>query len=203
MRLVQDSYDSSYWFFSFDQQDENACDALNELLDKNLDHFPLFIELEELLRAYPLNVDILHHCAVCLYQLDSLQSNKQLSYVYEQAAISIALQAIPQSFNWNKSFIDDGHPNNRPFFRAYSTLAFKYEELGKVEEAIQICERIISVSPNDRYGVRYALTHFYYHNEKTKELEKLVEAYPEEDLIKNAKDRYSHPESLPWSSVCH
>lgn len=188
MQLIQDNYGSkNEWTFEFSDKDNEACDALNELLDKELPDIIKLKELDMLANVYPCDVDILHHIAVCYYNLDLVENNRYMSFIYQQAATSLALQAIPSMFNWNNSKINDLSINNRPFFRAYATLAGRYKELGEVKECKKICERILSLAPRDGHGLRYLLVDIYQNEKNSTALKKIIEKYPNEDLLENAK----------------
>lgn len=107
----------------------------------------------DIVRRCPNHIDALHHLALWMGELGDTVT----SYAFCQAAVSIGLHAIPPEFDWNRSRMEWGHFENRPFMRAYHALAFKRMEQGDWEAAISILSRLLAVNPDDNLGVRYEL----------------------------------------------
>ena len=170
------------WVFVFNSTDYKACNELNKLLDMQLKNEQYLIALLELMKKYPLDVDIAYHIADYYYQI----GQNLLSYTYTQSAVSLAFQALGK-FSWSNNKLDYGELNNRPFFRAYSFLARHYYEFGLIDEVIVICNRLISAHPDDKVGARYFLVNCYQQQNNSRALNTLCKKYPDEDLTINAK----------------
>lgn len=151
------------WEFLLDATDEEACYSLSDLLDANLTDERLHELLLKLVGMYPKDVE-----AFLQISLSFDKKNQDLlAYIHLQAAVSLLLQMIPNEFCWETGKINYNALNNRPFFRAYHALAEIYYEMDNIEEAIMICERLISVHANDDIGARNTLLKC---DEKTKNI---------------------------------
>lgn len=177
------TFNENRWTFVFSQTDTEACNALNTLLEEETDGFLYLTALLKLVDQYPQDADIACHVAGYYHKI----KQETLSYTYTQSAVSLVLQAMPDHFDWQNVKIDYSDMDNRPFFRAYSFLAQHYYEFDLIDEAITICQRLISIHYNDDVGMRYLLVSCYQQQNNTKALNKLCKKYPEEDLIKNAE----------------
>ena len=135
-------------------------------------------ELIEFAEKYPQHIDALHHLGIAY----ELIEQPQLAYLFCQAAVSLGLQALPEKFNWSSANIDWGHLSNRPFIRAYHALGLHYLKMQLMQEATTIFERLVSVCPNDNIGARYELIICYVQLKDTKNINKLCQRYPDEDL---------------------
>lgn len=114
-------------------------------------------EAEEMVRDVlaecPNHIDALHHLGVFLGECDEDLD----SYAYCQAAVSVGLQAIPSNFRWDGDRISWLELDNRPFLRAYHTLAVHRMHQGAWHDAIVILQRLLAVNPNDNQGARHFL----------------------------------------------
>jgi len=135
-------------------------------------------ELIEFTEKYPQHIDALHHLAIAYEIIEQ----PQLAYLFCQAAVSLGLQSLPDKFNWSSANINWGHLTNRPFIRAYHALGLHYFNMQLIKEATTIFEHLVSVCPYDNIGARYELIICYEQLKDTKNINKLCQRYPDEDL---------------------
>lgn len=153
MELVQ--VHANEWAFQdpalTNEVEDNFNDAI-EMYDSGS-----FAEAEEMVRAVveecPNHIDALHHLGLFLGEREEVAD----SYAYCQAAVSVGLQAIPDTFRWDSDRISWLELDNRPFLRAYHALAIHRMEQGAWHEAIVILKRLLAVNPNDNQGARHLL----------------------------------------------
>ena len=101
----------------------------------------------------PNHIDAHHHLAMWIEKRGDMVT----AYAFCQAAVSIGLHAIPPDFDWDRSRMEWGHLENRPFMRAYHNLALHRMRQKDWEAAIGVLSRLLAVNPNDNQGVRYEL----------------------------------------------
>ena len=77
------------------------------------------------------------------------------AYAFCQAAVSIGLHAIPPDFHWDRSRMEWGHLENRPFMRAYHNLAIHRTKQKAWEARI---EEAMTTEPSPWLKVICALT---------------------------------------------
>lgn len=133
-------------------------------------------EAEALIRAIvdecPTHIDALHHLGMFLHGRDALES-----YVYCQAAVSIGLQALPATFRWDTAKLSWLELDNRPFMRAYHTLAVHRMEQGAWQDAIVILKRLLAVNPGDNQGARCLLPQCWFELRDEEAVIELCERY--------------------------
>ena len=152
MKLVE--VEENRWEFE-DVAVESAWEKLDEALEFREAGYPDQAEkmLRGLVAECPTHIDALHHLSlICDEQGRSLDA-----YVYCQAAVSIGLQAIPRKFKWERSLLEWGILENRPFRRAYHNLGLWHLNGNRFDDAIEIFGRLLSTNPNDNQGVRHLL----------------------------------------------
>ncbi|MBK8102720.1 MAG: hypothetical protein IPK30_05415 [Cellvibrionales bacterium] len=107
----------------------------------------------KLLAKNPFHIDAMHHLSL----LYDAVGDFEFSYMAAQAAVSIGLQALPPTFQWDTARMEWGSWSNRPFLRAYHHLGLCYWGQGAVKEAITVFSRLLSINPMDNQGVRGVL----------------------------------------------
>ncbi|UOR11609.1 YecA family protein [Halobacillus amylolyticus] len=68
----------------------------------------------------------------------------------------------------------------RPLLRAIEFLGELYEENGEMEQAIESYEDLIELNPNDNQGIRSRLIPLYFQEERYKDLQSLLDLFPDE-----------------------
>lgn len=124
--------------------------------------------LKKVLEIYPEHIDALHHLSMM-----SEDHGKNLN----EKAVQIGLSAFPEKFN-EKSLLEWGWIENRPFLRAYHTKGLIALEQEKTDEAIKLFNQIISWNPNDNQGAREILADVYVNNGKWNDMLALSNKYP-------------------------
>lgn len=140
-------------------QDPTLTNDIEEMFNDALEAYDggAEYEAEELVRDVlaecPNHIDALHHLGVFLGEREEILD----SYAYCQAAVSVGLQAIPSDFRWDGDRISWSELDNRPFLRAYHTLAVHRMDQGAWHDAIVILKRLLTVNPSDNQGARHML----------------------------------------------
>ncbi|MCD6599669.1 MAG: tetratricopeptide repeat protein [Dehalococcoidia bacterium] len=102
------------------------------------------------LAQMPDHLDALHHLALVLSEQNLLDKARDL---WSQAG-RIGHKAFPQDFQPGKDSLEWGWLENRPFLRCLRGLALDTYNLGKVEEALELFQELLSLNPNDNQGIR-------------------------------------------------
>lgn len=114
--------------------------------------------LKRVLSKHPHHLDALHYLALFYSHVDL---NVE-AHITAQAAVSIGLQSLPPTFSWNKSKLEWGWRDNRPFLSALHLLALISRDIGQLDAAIDLFNKLHSVNPNDNQGVRLLLPACYF-----------------------------------------
>lgn len=162
MHIVEE-IEKNNWAFKLDR----SYLAADEEIDRSIDAFEVgrFELTEEILkrvlRKYPYHIDALHHLALFYSHVDL---NVE-AYITAQAAVSIGLKSLPESFSWSKSKLEWGWRDNRPFLSALHLLALISRDIGQLDATIDLFTKLLSVNPNDNQGVRMLLPACYFEKE--------------------------------------
>jgi len=124
--------------------------------------------LKEVIKLCPTHIDALHHLAILYRQLD----RDIEAFAFVQAAVGVGLNAMPDKFSWEKSRLEWGFLENRPFMRAYHALGLWFLDHHHFEDAIAIFSRLLSICPDDNLGIRYLLPQCWF---STSTPEKVIE----------------------------
>lgn len=154
MKLEQIGKDE--WAFADDTIPGELHDQFDAALDAWQDEGKIAVAEKALLGIIvccPDHIDALHHLAL-LYQ-DSARD--ALAFACWQAAVGVGLRAFPDEFSWQRSRLDWGFLENRPFMRAYHALGLWFRQYGHHADAIEVFSRLLAVCPNDNLGTRYIL----------------------------------------------
>lgn len=161
---------------------ENNNYAAEEALDRILDELSAqsFLsaetKIDKLLLDFPEFIDGWVHLAI-IYQSTG---RKREAYLANREAYRICLNVLPKKFNWNKDKLEWGFHENRPFLRACFNLAL-HMIVGKMkDEAVQILENLICVSPHENLGARYLLLKTYLLDQNIPAIEILFNKYPDD-----------------------
>ena len=152
MELVE--LEENEWVFREPALTYEIENSFNDALDAYDDgqHEEAETLIRDIAGACPNHIDALQHLGVFLGDHDPLES-----YVYCQAAVAIGLQALPAKFQWETARLSWLELDNRPFMRAYHTLAVHRMDQGAWHDAIVILKRLVAVNPNDNQGARHRL----------------------------------------------
>jgi tetratricopeptide (TPR) repeat protein len=122
----------------------------------------------------PDHLDAIHHLATVLSQRNQASQARDL---WDQA-VRIGRKAFPQDFELGRDRLEWGWLENRPFLRCLHGLALaKYNE-GKTEDALQLCEELLSLNPNDNQGVRAIAEEVLFKLGRFEDALKIAEQYP-------------------------
>lgn len=153
MELVQ--HHEGEWIFEDAAITNEVESKFVEALDAYDDglHEEAEVSVRQVLAECPNHIDALYHLGLFLED----RGDALGGYVYCQAAVSVGLQAIPETFRWADNRITWSHLDNRPFLRAYHALAFHRMGQSAWHDAIVILKRLLAVNPNDNQGARHLL----------------------------------------------
>ena len=176
MILFNESWPHS-WEFEHDYP-EGADEAFDECVDLyhagDLEHAEQ--TLKDILFVCPDHIDALHHLALVYENTDrSIEA-----YLCTREAVRICLEAIPAHFSWLTEQILWGEHNNRPFLRAYHSLALHHLRRQNTKDASDILARLVSTNPNDNLGARYVLMTCLLNDGNWETAIKLTKQYPDD-----------------------
>ena len=171
-KLSLEQVGNNQWLFVWPKISEKATDIFYEALDYA--ESGKFTKVKELLnkalKIFPEHIDVLHH-------LSMLADNEKEATNLNEKAVNIGLSVFPKEFN-EKSKLEWGWTENRPFLRAYHNRGLIALNNGNIEETIKLFNQIISWNPNDNQGARDILADIYVQNEKWNEMIDLSNKYP-------------------------
>ena len=125
--------------------------------------------LENVIEKIPEFIDAWHH-------LSLLTDDKNKSKELNEKAVQIGLSKFPKEFN-EKSLLEWGWTENRPFLRAYYQKALILLDEGKTEDAIKYFMQILSWNPNDNQGDRDVLSDIFIKNSMWNDMIELSKKY--------------------------
>ena len=102
------------------------------------------------LAQMPDHLDAIHHLAIVLSERNLVDQARDL---WDQA-VRIGRKAFPEDFELGRDRLEWGWLENRPFLRCLHGLALARYKEGKTEDALRLCEELLSLNPNDSQGVR-------------------------------------------------
>lgn len=171
-KLKLEEVGKNEWMFVWPKSSYKATDIFFEALDyasggkmskaKQL--------LKKALKVYPEHIDAMNHLAIM-----SEEGSEKLN----EKAVNIGLAVFPKDFN-EKSKLEWGWTENRPFLRACHNKGLIALEAGKIKDAIKLFNQIISWNPGDNQGVREILADIYVNNKMWNEMIELSKKYPED-----------------------
>ena len=98
----------------------------------------------------PDHLDAIHHLAAVLSERNLVDQARDL---WDQA-VRIGRKAFPRDFELGRDRLEWGWLENRPFLRCLHGLALARYKDGKTEDALRLCEELLSLNPSDNQGVR-------------------------------------------------
>src|SRR3989344_6272365 len=169
-KLKLEQVGKNEWRFVLPESSEKADDLLFESQDYtedgNLSKAKMI--LNKAIEIFPQHIDAINQLG--------MMSGKDMKKFNEQA-VNIGLSVLPSKFN-EKSKLEWGWMENRPFLRAYHTKGLMLLEEGKLDEAIKIFNQMISWNTNDNQGVRDILADIYSGQNMIDEMIHLSSKYP-------------------------
>jgi tetratricopeptide (TPR) repeat protein len=105
---------------------------------------------KSVLTQMPDHLDAIHHLAMVQSEQGLV---KQARDLWEQS-VRIGRKAFPPEFELGHDHLEWGWLDNRPFLRCLHGLALAKYKDGKVHDALQLFQELLSLNPNDNQGVR-------------------------------------------------
>ncbi len=125
------------------------------------------------LARMPDHLDALHHLAIVLSKRNL---GDQALDLWEQA-VRIGRKGFPQGFEAGLDRLEWGWLGNRPFLRSLQGLALARYEDGKLEEALDLFQELLSLNPNDNQGVRAMVVQALFELGRFEDALKITEQY--------------------------
>lgn len=159
------------WVFVWPKVSNKATDLFFEALDyaDNGKISKAQQLLKKALEIYPEHIDILHHLS--MFEKNGRELNEK--------AVKIGLDAFPKEFN-EKSKLEWGWTENRPFLRACHTKGLILMEERNIDEAVKVFNQIISWNPNDNQGIRDILADIFSNRGMWNDMVELSKKYPDD-----------------------
>lgn len=173
--MILKKIDTHTWVF--DSTYSQADELLDDVLENFTDSWKISEEkLKKILVQFPDCIDGWMHLAI-VYQNTRRDVE---AYLATREAYRIGLKAFPKKFNWKKDLLEWSFYENRPFLRVCFNLSLQMLETPLKDEAIEMLETLISISPHDNLGARYLLLKIYLQEENSEALERIYQQYPED-----------------------
>lgn len=172
-KLKLEEVGENEWIFDWPKSSYRATDLFFEALDyaDNGELTKAKKMIKKAIELYPQHIDAIHHL--------SIMSDKRNSKKLNEEAVNIGLSIFPKEFN-DKSKLEWGWTENRPFLRAYHNKGLIALDEGKTDEAIKLFNHILVWNPNDNQGIRNLLADIYVKNSMWDEMVDLSDKYPED-----------------------
>ncbi|MDZ4850128.1 MAG: hypothetical protein SGI77_12655 [Pirellulaceae bacterium] len=110
--------------------------------------------IRALLKQFPYHIDLYHHLGLIEQRLN----RRDRALKYFEMGYRIGLLSLPKDFSEKLRW---GFLKNRPFLRAAHGYGLALEGKGRVLEAAEVYQRILSLNPDDNQGIRYLLPSLY------------------------------------------
>jgi len=107
----------------------------------------IFLKLVE---DYPEHLGAYHHLALVLEKA----GKREEAYQTWKQAVDTALRSFPDHFSMEQDRLQWGFSENRPFLRLYHAYGLQLLDRGKTDDALQIFEHLVALSPQDNLGAR-------------------------------------------------
>jgi tetratricopeptide (TPR) repeat protein len=104
----------------------------------------------ELIDEYPEHMDAYHHLALTLERM----GKREEAFQAWRVAVDTALKFFPEHFSMEQDRLQWGFVENRPFLRLYHAFGLQLLNRGKTDEALEVFEHLVAMSPNDNLGAR-------------------------------------------------
>lgn len=167
-------YDDKDWDFVYSIDDEyfDTFFYATELLGENDKKCEAL--LRELIQNQPYFIDAYTYLGLAMKN----QGNKEYSQMIEKA-YHLAMESVPEEFDFEKHQVSWYNMDNRPFLRALEAYATECYEKKEYQVARDIFRKIISINPSDNQGVKYSLMEIYKKTEDYENADKLLNTYKE------------------------
>ncbi len=132
--------------------------------------------LTRLTRDYPEFIDAHHHRALLL----AWRGESEKALLAWQQAVQTGLDALPDLFVFGRDRLEWGWLDNRPFLRAYHSLALHLEGLGMEGEALARYRDLLDLNPNDNQGVRELAIGLLFRMRRPLDVLEICDQYPDD-----------------------
>lgn len=139
------------WLFTLPRITEAVDDRLEEGIEW-IDADPeraatIFMRLID---EYPEHMDAYHHLALTQEKM----GRKEEAFQTWKLAVGTALKFFPEHFSMKHDRLEWGFVENRPFLRLYHSYGLQLLEQEETDDALEVFENLLGLSPNDNLGAR-------------------------------------------------
>jgi tetratricopeptide (TPR) repeat protein len=146
------------WLFNLPRITVAVDDRLEEGIDlMDVDPRRAASVFMELVDEFPEHMDAYHHLALTLERM----GKKAEAFAVWQLAVDKALKFFPANFSMREDRLEWGFFENRPFLRLYHSFGLQLLDRGQTEEALDVFENLLALSPDDNLGVRALVVRCY------------------------------------------
>lgn len=131
-----------------------------------------------LINELPEHLDAYHHLALTL----QYAGRSRAAVDIWRCAVELAMQFFPERFDFSRHRLAWLELGNRPFLRAYHGLGLCLLDEGKVEPALEIFERLMSLNPNDNQGARALVVGCRFTLHQPEGVLKVCRQYPQDGM---------------------
>lgn len=165
-------YEEKDWDFFYEIDDEDfdtffyATEYLGED-DKKCESI-----LRELVQKQPYFIDAYTYLGLAMKN-----QGKEEYFQMIEKAYRLAMECVPEGFDFEKHQVSWYNMDNRPFLRALEVYAAEFYEKEQYDTASDIFKKIISINPSDNQGIRHYLVQIYEHQNDYDKVEELIKKY--------------------------
>jgi len=133
---------------------------------------------KELIKKYPEFIDVHHHYALLLQK----SGEPYKAFEIWQDIVQFCLSLLPDNFYFGRDLLPWLSIDNRPFLRAYHSLALDYAWINETEKALNIYNNILDMNPGDNQGVRALAIGCYFQLKRPGNVLQITEKFPADGL---------------------
>jgi len=178
------------WRFTLPRITEEVDDRLEEGIDwidvKPQRAVAIFLELTE---DYPEHMDAYHHLALTLARMGKSEE----AFRTWKLAVETALKFFPPHFSLERDQLEWGFVSNRPFLRLYLSYGLQLLKRGDTEEALEVFEDMLVLSPNDNQGARALVVGCHFALKRPNEVLSVCRQFP-----RDAMEQLLYGRPLAW-----
>lgn len=134
--------------------------------------------LRELIQKQPYFIDAYTYLGFALQN----QGKEENGFLMLEKAYNLAMDYIPENFDFTKHQISWYNTDNRPFLRILDNFATEHYRKGNLDISTPIFEKLLMINPPDNQGVRYSLLEIYFQLENYNKVRELLKSYDDNSI---------------------
>lgn len=167
------------WLFTLPRINEEVDERLEEGIDWiGADPNRAASIFLELIDEYPEHMDAYHHLALTLERM----GKREEAFQAWRVAVEMALKFFPEHFSMEQDRLQWGFVENRPFLRLYHAFGLQLLTRGKTDEALEVFEHLVAMSPNDNLGARALVVGYHFELKEPEGVLSMCRQFPDDAM---------------------